>query len=87
MSGEQIRHFSKANRREKQESEPGAAADVAGNAAEKEPRNSCHQEHAERRDAPGTVSGASPPGAGKYNKGRDEGDKKKDVVQVQNDEV
>jgi hypothetical protein len=59
--GGQVRRFSQTHHRQKQKHKPGAAADITGVVAGKQPRDSSNRENDQGRDSPPAKNSAGPP--------------------------
>src|SRR6266849_10798163 len=78
----QLGHFSRPDRRNKQEREPNAAADVSSLLPENTPGCGRNRENDESCDAPATMSSTRTPRAPQNQQRRNHCDEKKNVIQV-----
>ncbi len=79
----ELRYFSQCDRRQKQQKEPCRAADIPAGIRPEKPANSGNCQHNESGEAPAVIGRARPPCATQDEQRRNDGKKKKDVIEVQ----
>ena len=82
-SRSELRYFSQCDRRQKQQKEPCRAADIPADIRPEKPCDSGNCQHNEGGEAPAVVGRAGPPRASQDEERRNDGKKKKDVIEIQ----
>src|SRR3979409_2500235 len=83
----QVRDPAQSNGRQGQKRKPSAPSDKSGYVSKKQPGHAGNGEDDERGNSPTTISPAWTPGARQDGERRNDRDKKKNVIQVQQPEV